>query len=111
MYNILHFGSYCLVRCTSGRASFRTEVSEAGDSEFERIIRFCAICYTQHNNSEENSYASKYRPWELQIAFKTNSRKDSVRLEKYLKKKDRDFIRKVINDLSLQVYVIQRYVS
>ena len=58
VYNILHFGSHCLVRCTSGRASFpralkllcggaRTEVSEAGDSEFKRIIRFCAICYTQ----------------------------------------------------------------
>ena len=63
----------------------------------------------EHNNSAENSYTSKYRPWELQISFKTNSRKDSVRLEKYLKKKDRDFIRKIINDSSLQAYIIQRY--
>ena len=61
------------------------------------------------NFHSENSFTSKFRPWILMTSIAFNTRAQAMAAEKYLKKKPRDFIRKVINDHSLRQYIIEKY--
>ena len=63
----------------------------------------------QHNELSEHSYTSKYRPWILQTSIQVDSRSKAMRIEKYLKKKPRDFIRRVILDQSLRDYILKTF--
>jgi predicted GIY-YIG superfamily endonuclease len=62
-----------------------------------------------HNERSENSYTSKYRPWELKIAICVESRSVAMKIEKYLKKKNRNFINRVIKEQELRDYITARY--
>ena len=40
-----------------------------------------------HNELSENSYTSRYRPWELKRVIEVGSRSQAVRIERYIKKR------------------------
>ena len=65
----------------------------------------------QHNTQDKNSFTAKYRPWVLATSFHVDSRSIAMKIEKYLKKKNRAFIVKVINEQSLRSYIISKYNS
>lgn len=63
----------------------------------------------EHNHPENTSYTSKYQPWELRGSIVVETRSQAMKIEKYLKKKPRDFIDKVITDESLRNYISTRF--
>ena len=63
----------------------------------------------EHNFLSENSFTARHRPWKLMTSIPFNTRSQAIRAEKYLKKKPRDFIRKVIIDKDLRQYIIEKY--
>ncbi len=63
----------------------------------------------EHNSLSINSFTSKYRPWSLMISIPFENRSQAMKAEKYLKKKPRDFIRRVIADQDLQEYIVAKY--
>ena len=51
----------------------------------------------QHNNSDTNSYTSKYRPWELVALYQTNDKSYIKKCERFIKRqKSKLFIQKLI---------------
>ena len=65
----------------------------------------------QHNNSDSSSYTAKFRPWILMATIYFNNRADAMKTEKYLKKKPRDFLKRVIEDHNLKTYIQNRFNS
>jgi putative endonuclease len=65
----------------------------------------------QHNHLSTNSFTSKYRPWILKISMEFSSRRSAIKVEKYLKKKPRSYIRRVITEADLRKYVIDKFGS
>jgi putative endonuclease len=63
----------------------------------------------EHNHSESHAYTSRYRPWTLYASIALESRASSVQVEKYLKKKPKDFIKRLAVDSGLVKYIIERY--
>ena len=52
-----------------------------------------------HNELNDESYTSKYRPWELEKSWCVKTRKEAMKLERFIKKqKSQKFIKKLIND-------------
>jgi putative endonuclease len=53
----------------------------------------------QHNNAIQNSYTSKYRPWELKASFPVSNNKfEALKIEKFIKnQKSKVFIEKLID--------------
>ncbi len=46
-----------------------------------------------HNGLSENSYTSRYRPWELRGVYGFKTRAEAVRVERYIKsRKSRSFV-------------------
>ena len=64
-----------------------------------------------HNTSDKSTYTSKYRPWELICTLEFNSRGLAMKAEKYLKKKPRSYIKRVIEEEELRKYIIEKYSS
>ncbi len=64
-----------------------------------------------HNSQINNNFTAKYRPWILATYLKVDSRKIAMAIEKYLKKKNRAFIIRVINEEELREYIIMRFSS
>ena len=58
---------------------------------------------TEHNTSVHLSYTFKHRPWEMKGYFEVGkSRKDAIRIERYLKKqKSRKIIEKILREGSI----------
>ena len=52
-----------------------------------------------HNTSNENTFTSKYRPWELKVAFYVgDQRSEAMRIERFIKKqKSRSILIKLID--------------
>ena len=65
----------------------------------------------RHNQGDQNSYTSKYRPWQLYWSIEVDSRSSAMRVEKYLKKKARRFFLRLRIDKSLENYIIEKYGS
>ena len=65
----------------------------------------------EHNHISEHSYTSKHRPWELQVTLEMANRSSAMKAEKYLKKKPRDFIRRVILEEELRKYIKEKFSS
>jgi putative endonuclease len=63
----------------------------------------------EHNNSEAISYTGKYRPWILHSSIPLKSRSSAVQVESYLKKKPRDFIKRLATDAELVKYIVERF--
>ena len=63
----------------------------------------------EHNYISKKSYTSKYRPWELKVKLKFSNRSQAMKAEKYLKKKPRHFLKKVIEDKGLQDYILKKF--
>ena len=52
---------------------------------------------TYHNELNEHSYTSKFRPWELKSSFPVASRSVALKMEKFVKnKKQRSFLERLI---------------
>ena len=66
----------------------------------------------EHNELSENSYTSKHRPWELQLALALPSRSAALRLERHIKsKKRRSYLEYLIRDEELQQKLMEEYSS
>ena len=65
----------------------------------------------EHNFSEGTSYTSKFRPWRVLISMNVKTRSQALKMEKYLKKKPRDFLVQVSNDEKLRSYVICKFMQ
>ncbi|MCF8357703.1 MAG: GIY-YIG nuclease family protein, partial [Prolixibacteraceae bacterium] len=54
---------------------------------------------TEHNELSENSYTSKFRPWELIAFFEVGeSRSTALKIEKHIKKqKSKTYIEDILN--------------
>jgi putative endonuclease len=65
------------------------------DDPFRRLI--------EHNNSDHNTYTSKYRPWELKAIFQSGqNRNQALAMERFIKKqKSRNLIIKMIDGAEL----------
>lgn len=63
----------------------------------------------QHNSTSVNSYTAKFRPWVLTISLDTKTRAHAMKIEKYLKKKPREFIKRVIDEADLQKYILEKF--
>ena len=63
----------------------------------------------EHNKSTNASFTSKYRPWQLYCELSCSNRSVGVRIEKYLKKKPRDFIRRIRKEEDLRNYILERF--
>jgi len=48
--------------------------------------------FQTHNDKNATGYTSKYQPWRLFWRFEVDTRSKAMILEKYLKKKPREFI-------------------
>ena len=64
-----------------------------------------------HNKTSEGSFTSKFRPWSLMITIEVESRSIAMKIEKYLKKKDRAFIKRVIDEKELRIYIFNKFSS
>ena len=64
-----------------------------------------------HNYSSSDSFTSKHRPWSLFTAVLVPSRSVAVRLEKYLKKKNRQFLFRFATQIELQKWVVNKYTN
>ncbi len=71
------------------------------DNLKERII--------SHNIRSTNSYTSKYRPWSVFFVMKVESRSSAMKIEAYLKKKPRSFIKRLPVDKDLVLYIRRRF--
>ena len=65
----------------------------------------------EHNEISENSYTAKFRPWTLMVHLTFDIRSQAMAAEKYLKKKPRVFIKRLIDEIDLQEYVLDKYSS
>ncbi|MBC7884722.1 MAG: GIY-YIG nuclease family protein [Saprospiraceae bacterium] len=57
-----------------------------------------------HNELSENSFTSKYRPWDLVYFQEVSSRSLTMKLEKYLKGRKKEYYQNLITDFELQKY-------
>jgi putative endonuclease len=78
----------------------RFYIGETGDSEQRMYM---------HNEYEHDSYTYKYRPWDLKVYFEATKRSTAMRLEKYVKKKPGEYIKRIIDDVALQEYIKGRF--
>ena len=62
-----------------------------------------------HNVSGVGTYTCKYRPWTLMVSLETETRKSAIQIERYLKKKPRIFLRRVIEEVDLRYYILERF--
>ncbi|MCB9052821.1 MAG: GIY-YIG nuclease family protein [Lewinellaceae bacterium] len=54
-----------------------------------------------HNHLSENSFTSRFRPWQLKRAIPLNNRSQAMIIERYIKgRKSSQYIRKLIEDTS-----------
>ncbi|MCB9347705.1 MAG: GIY-YIG nuclease family protein [Lewinellaceae bacterium] len=52
-----------------------------------------------HNQLSENSFTSRYRPWELQLTILVNNRSEALCIERYIKsRKSKLYIKKLIQE-------------
>ena len=65
----------------------------------------------EHNETSTKSFTSKYRPWILKTSFEMPSRSAAMKLEKYLKKKNRAFLQRAFDDIPLQEYLLNKFSS
>ena len=65
----------------------------------------------EHNTQLKNAYTSKYRPWKLVAFLEVDSRKIAMAIEKYLKKKNRKFIERVVNEHTLRSFIVDKFSS
>ena len=63
----------------------------------------------EQHNSTGNGFTSKYRPWTLFRNLNVENRSQAMKIEKYLKKKDRNFIRRLATDEDLIEYIKHRF--
>ena len=63
----------------------------------------------QHNDASYISYTSRYAPWIVHWMITVDTRAAAMKLERYLKKKNRAFIERLKNDDSLNQYIIDNY--
>ena len=63
----------------------------------------------EHNEGEESSYTSKFRPWKLLVCIPVDTRSAAVKIERYLKKKPRVYIDRVVSEKELQDYIVHRF--
>ena len=66
----------------------------------------------EHNELSENSYTSKYRPWELKASFNVgDSRTVALKIERHIKnQKSRSYIENIILRKSIDL-LIERFSS
>ncbi len=51
----------------------------------------------QHNNSTQNTFTSKYRPWKIAATFQAPSKTYALTCERFIKhQKSKTFIKKII---------------
>ena len=62
-----------------------------------------------HNHLSSHSYTAKYRPWYLATKMNVSSRSEAIRIEKYLKRKNRVFIERLIKDADLRKHILSRF--
>ena len=62
-----------------------------------------------HNNSDRNTYTSKYRPWQLFWNLNVANRSIAMKIEKYLKNKNKEFFRRLPIDSDLENYIKKRF--
>jgi len=62
-----------------------------------------------HNKLSKTSFTSKYRPWILVASLKVPSRGMAMKIEKYLKKKSRTFVKRLINEEELKNWIIEKF--
>jgi putative endonuclease len=57
---------------------------------------------TEHNSTEQKTYTSKYRPWELAALFQCGmSRSEAMKIERFIKKqKSRTFIQNLVTGIN-----------
>jgi putative endonuclease len=65
----------------------------------------------QHNTQEKSSFTAKYRPWTIKFCLQVSDRSTAMKIEKYLKKKNKDFLNKLISNHELQNYILDRFSS
>jgi len=66
-----------------------------------------------HNNSDYQSYTSKFAPWEIKLIMDVGENRGiAMRIEKYLKRqKSRKFIERLIESEELQNSILNRFQS
>ena len=62
-----------------------------------------------HNKLSKTSFTSKYRPWTVFFFFNTPNRSVAMKMEKYLKKKNKAFISRINDDADLQNYISNKF--
>jgi len=75
-----------------------------GHTEYleERIAR--------HNSVDHNGWTKRYQPWELHWQLGLTTRSKAMLAEQYLKKKPRDYIRRLAEDQALSDYILKRFI-
>ena len=63
-----------------------------------------------HNELSEDSYTSKYRPWELVCSIAVPSRSGAMKLERYVKgRKSRAYTESLVNDEKARRRLLSRF--
>lgn len=62
-----------------------------------------------HNYLSDVSFTSKYRPWSVFWTIQVDNRSTGMRIEAYLKKKNRDFIRRLKMDHDLTTWILTKF--
>ena len=62
-----------------------------------------------HDQLSKTSFTSKYRPWTVFFFFNTPNRSVAMKMEKYLKKKNKAFISRINDDTDLQNYISNKF--
>ena len=64
----------------------------------------------QHNELSENSFTSRYRPWELVLVIQVPDRTTAIRMERFIKQqKSKKYLREVIASKERQEMLRQRF--
>ncbi|MEO6131209.1 MAG: GIY-YIG nuclease family protein [Saprospiraceae bacterium] len=63
----------------------------------------------EHNEIGVGTFTSKYRPWKLHAFISFETRSQAMLAEKYLKKKPREFLRRVSSESGLVDYIKTKF--
>ena len=88
---------YVYILCSPSSGKFYIGQTEDTQARLDR-----------HNSLEHDGWTKSYQPWQLFWSVELPSRKSAMKVERYLKKKRRLFLRRLVTDNSLVEYILQR---